>query len=463
MQYSKLIALCVLAFPLSNSSLAFALGSGSAPVAVNDNYATTTGNNLSVDAPGVLTNDSDAEGDSLTAVLVSSAGASGVLLLFSDGSLEYEVAPGFVGTDTFTYAANDGSSNSAPATVTFTVSSGGGTGQAIYTDRATFLAAVAAQGWSTTNESFEDPLWPRTPTTAASVSNLGLTWTGNHPGNGLTTGSGPAVEGQFGFFELPHGNYTTGMNCNTPGNCTDGWIVSADAAQFVAAGMWIDCNAGTAGIQFLLDGDFANPVDFGAQAILPAGSLRFFGVIDTAGFTSLEVHDTEGKAEDAAFIFGDLFSFVTEPVPTVTAYGSGINPVDSLTVVSGAPQLGTILTLGIDNPLGTQSIGSRAFLSIALAPDPAFPAGQSLPNLGMAGPGAPGEYLLSLTPPNPVFNRLGPAWMGAGNPATLSLGIPADPTLSGISIYAQGALLDLFPNAAIPIGLTSALQLQLAP
>src|SRR5207244_5937541 len=42
-----------------------------APVAVNDSYTTAEDTTLNVAAPGVLANDSDVDGDSLSAVLVS--------------------------------------------------------------------------------------------------------------------------------------------------------------------------------------------------------------------------------------------------------------------------------------------------------------------------------------------------------------------------------------------------------
>src|SRR5207244_6793680 len=42
-----------------------------APVAVNDSYTTAEDTTLNVAAPGVLSNDSDVDGDSLSAVLVS--------------------------------------------------------------------------------------------------------------------------------------------------------------------------------------------------------------------------------------------------------------------------------------------------------------------------------------------------------------------------------------------------------
>ncbi len=86
------------------------------PVANDDAYSATAGEELSVAAPGVLANDSDADGDPLTAQIESNdAGVT----LNADGSFSY--TPETAGTDTFTYTASDGSNSSNVATVTITV------------------------------------------------------------------------------------------------------------------------------------------------------------------------------------------------------------------------------------------------------------------------------------------------------------------------------------------------------
>lgn len=93
------------------------------PVAVNDGYMTTSNTLLNVAAPGVLGNDSDNDGDPLTAILVSGP-ANGILIVNANGSFNYSPNAGFVGSDTFTYVANDGVVNSNVATVTITVTEG---------------------------------------------------------------------------------------------------------------------------------------------------------------------------------------------------------------------------------------------------------------------------------------------------------------------------------------------------
>src|SRR5207249_4894707 len=91
-----------------------------APVALDDTYTTPEDTHLNVTAPGVLANDSDLDGDALSAVLLSSP-THGTLTLNSDGSLVYMPALNFNGTDTFTYQASDGQAQSGVATVTITV------------------------------------------------------------------------------------------------------------------------------------------------------------------------------------------------------------------------------------------------------------------------------------------------------------------------------------------------------
>ena len=90
------------------------------PIAGDDAFGVDEDVVLSVDVPGVLVNDSDSDGDPLTAVLASGTG-SGNLTLNAGGSFTYEPNLDFNGTDTFTYKSTDGSSDSNTATVTITV------------------------------------------------------------------------------------------------------------------------------------------------------------------------------------------------------------------------------------------------------------------------------------------------------------------------------------------------------
>ena len=93
-----------------------------APTAVDDSYSTDEDAPLNVNAAGgVLTNDTDVEDDTLTAVLASGPAHAASFVLNANGSFDYTPAPNFHGTDTFTYTASDGTALSNVATVTITV------------------------------------------------------------------------------------------------------------------------------------------------------------------------------------------------------------------------------------------------------------------------------------------------------------------------------------------------------
>jgi uncharacterized delta-60 repeat protein len=91
------------------------------PTAVADAYSVAEDQTLTVTAAnGVLKNDSDVDGDSITAFKLDDP-ANGTVTVNANGSFVYTPAPDFFGTDTFTYRAFDGELYSAPATVTITV------------------------------------------------------------------------------------------------------------------------------------------------------------------------------------------------------------------------------------------------------------------------------------------------------------------------------------------------------
>ncbi len=90
------------------------------PVAVDNNYITNKDTPLIVDTVGILGNDSDVEGDLLTAMLDSTT-TNGTLKLNLDGSFVYTPTANFHGTDSFTYYATDGQDNSNIAVVIITI------------------------------------------------------------------------------------------------------------------------------------------------------------------------------------------------------------------------------------------------------------------------------------------------------------------------------------------------------
>ncbi len=152
-----------------------------APVGLADTYVTGPDVPLTVASPGLLGNDTDVDGDALSAVLVDST-ASGTLSLGSSGAFTYTPNSGFTGTDSFTYKANDGTSQSAVVTVDITVAaaptgtvtfveaqSGGSAGIA--------TVATAAPIGGVPGQLYLAAIASKSLRSVTSVTGLGLTWT----------------------------------------------------------------------------------------------------------------------------------------------------------------------------------------------------------------------------------------------------------------------------------------------
>ena len=93
------------------------------PVARDDTYTTLPGQQLVVNAPGLLANDYDVDSASITVAGIASGPANGTLIDWGlDGWFIYEPNPGFVGQDTFTYVIQDDQgATSSPAPVIINV------------------------------------------------------------------------------------------------------------------------------------------------------------------------------------------------------------------------------------------------------------------------------------------------------------------------------------------------------
>jgi hypothetical protein len=135
-----------------------------APVAQNDEYNTQQDALLSIIAPGVLGNDNDPDGDPMTAVLDADV-TDGILSLSADGSFSYDPNPGFSGSDSFTYHANDGALDSNPAVVTIGVTAGGAVSiNSTSVNGATVPAGAVA----------EQPIVPNTDYAIVAINDLGM-------------------------------------------------------------------------------------------------------------------------------------------------------------------------------------------------------------------------------------------------------------------------------------------------
>jgi hypothetical protein len=132
-----------------------------APEANDDLYSVELGSVLTVPAPGLLGNDTDADGDALSVSLVNGVAptfnspvalSQGDLTIQADGSFTYSPNPGAVaGTDeSFTYSATDGTdpSNSATVGISLTESPTGDTVVRVTFDDVGFVTVDAEIGLS---------------------------------------------------------------------------------------------------------------------------------------------------------------------------------------------------------------------------------------------------------------------------------------------------------------------------
>jgi VCBS repeat len=108
------------------------------PTVANDTDTTQQGTSVSIAAPGLLENDSDPNGDSLSVSAVNGTASnvgqqitltSGALLTVgADGAYSYDpngafddLGAGDTGSDSFTYAASDGNGGTGQASVSLTI------------------------------------------------------------------------------------------------------------------------------------------------------------------------------------------------------------------------------------------------------------------------------------------------------------------------------------------------------
>ncbi|MEW6535417.1 MAG: PEP-CTERM sorting domain-containing protein [Candidatus Auribacterota bacterium] len=189
----------------------------------------------------------------------------------------------------------------------------------VYTEESDYLNALQNMGYASVSEGFEDDtawggvrsVFPN-QSTAPTVTSQWVTWQANNANSEVTTGAGAALNGNWGFYTLPHGDFANGIG--------DGFFGQSSLTLYGVGG-WVDTNTPFASVEIYLDGDTQNPVDFGdrmvngnpVDASLVGTMAVFFGVIDTDGFSSFLFQEVEGTPDDMKFIFADDFTFGFSP------------------------------------------------------------------------------------------------------------------------------------------------------
>jgi VCBS repeat-containing protein len=118
-RYAAVTVLALATSLCAGPGVALAQPENHAPVAVDDSYQAREAERLVIAAPGVLGNDTDPDGDALTAAADPDLlPEHGLLTINPDGSIDYLPDVNFFGPDTFGYLVLDGSQASDKGTVT---------------------------------------------------------------------------------------------------------------------------------------------------------------------------------------------------------------------------------------------------------------------------------------------------------------------------------------------------------
>ncbi len=217
----------------------------------------------------------------------------------------------------------------------------------LFFDRAEYLAAISAGDYSQITEGFEsDDAWglARSSVVGGTMSvpdvlSRGVTWNGSGGGiHGVTTSNGAASQGEWGFYSSPHTDLPAGIR--------DGYVVSAPTNMYGFGG----AIRGTFGadIVLIIDGNTAAPVDLGEICEFDSmgepfncvdrnlDNTPFFAILDTDGFSQIEVRETEAGGDEVKYLFSDRFTMAFQSLPSPRMPGTAWNQATGGGYATGA-------------------------------------------------------------------------------------------------------------------------------
>jgi hypothetical protein len=344
-----------------------------APTANDDAYTTLRGSTLTVAAPGVLGNDSDPSGLSLTAVLVSGP-QHGMLTLNANGSFTYVNDGSNAPVDSFRYKANNGSADSNTALVTLTIIFG--TAPVITSANNTTFTVGTAGSFTVTKTGNPTPTLSMMGTLPAGVS------------FNATTGvlSGTPAPGTGRTYSI---SFTA---TNLVGTTTQNFTLTVREAPSFTSANSTSFTVGTAGAFLITTNGFPRPA-INESGALPAGvtftdngngTATLSGTPTASGIYPISFTATNGigvpatqnftltvnqmpaitSANATTFTVGTAGSFTVTatgfPTPTFSENGAlpaGVTFNAGTGVLSGTPNAGTggvyTITFSATNAAGT--------------------------------------------------------------------------------------------------------------
>lgn len=371
------------------------------PVAGDDAYSVAEDGILYVPPMGVLTDDTDADGDPLTSLL-SGAPGNGTAALMPDGSFLYVPDADFSGVDTFWYTAWDGAAASAPAAVDITVTP---VNDSPVIDQSSPATATCAEDGSvqialSATDPDGDPLsWVVVsgPTDGAATvtpagDSVAATYTPDADFNGADAFAVSVSDGNGGTDLIVVEVTVTPVN-DAPVAMPDEYTFAEDTTLTLLA-------PGFLGNDFDVDGD-AIYLDFGASTLFPPEAG--YGFVNWTGpYLLLTTEDFNGTTYAT---YGATDLIVTSALTTVTFNVTPVN--DPPSFASGGdvvwPEDGGAYTAGWATGLDTGAANEFQTLTFSTANDsPALFTGQ--PDVAADGslafepaPDANGSALVTVT------------------------------------------------------------------
>ena len=275
-----------------------------APEAVDDGYTTPYETPITVDAPGILGNDS---GTGIS-VAMNGSPAHGTVTVDADGTITYTPEAGFAGEDTFTYAIVDEVGQTATATVTITVDPP--------------AAPVAVDDAYTTP--FETPITVDAPGIVGNDSGTGTTVTDHSaPTHGTVTVG-------------PDGSLTYTPDAGFAGDDTFTYEITDEVGQTATATVTItvDRPAGPKAVDDVDSTPYETPLVVAAPGLLPNDSGTDIEVLD---WTS-PAHGTVAAAADGSYTYTPDDGFFGEDTFTYTIVdGWDRTSTATVTITVGRP------------------------------------------------------------------------------------------------------------------------------